>query len=84
MKQKIDWFSRGRDAFTEGKPCFIRDGRISGADRTAWYDGWKHQRNLNTQPAAAADLAEAIAGLQSIRESLLPNAEPSHGPQRGS
>lgn len=70
MRHKVDWFSRGRDAFTSGKPCFIDDARISGADRQAWYRGWHHQRNLNTRPATATELAEAISFIQSIRDSL--------------
>jgi len=44
---KIDWFQRGKDAFTEGRPCFIRDSRISSKDRSAWYAGWNHQSRTN-------------------------------------
>lgn len=47
MSQKVDWYSRGRDAFTEGRPCFIKDARISAADRTSWYAGWNHQSRVN-------------------------------------
>ena len=66
----INWFNRGRDAFTEGQPCFFNDARITGASRQAWYDGWKHQRNLNTSPAARADLDQAIASIGEIIKSL--------------
>jgi hypothetical protein len=67
-KHTINWFIRGRDAFTAGKPGFCDDARISGASRQAWYEGWKYQRNLNTTPAAREDLDEAVA---SIREIIL-------------
>jgi hypothetical protein len=70
MKHKVDWFARGRDAFTEGVPCFIRDARLTGQDRQAWYAGWRHQQNLNTCPAEATELAATLAALQAIRDSL--------------
>ena len=63
---KTDWFNKGRNAYTDGKPMFCQDARISGCDRNAWYAGWKHQQNLNTQPAAAAAQAEAIASIGQI------------------
>ena len=62
----IDHFSRGRDAYTEGRPCFCDDARLSGFSRQAWYNGWNYQRNLNTTPAARADLDQAIAGIGEI------------------
>jgi hypothetical protein len=49
MKRKVDWFSRGRDAYTEGRPGFCDDARISGKDRAAWHRGYEHQKTLNTQ-----------------------------------
>lgn len=69
---KVDWFSRGREAFTEGRPCFIRDARISSRERAAWYAGWKHQAALNNFPnlseADRTDLAQSIGQiLESIR-----------------
>ena len=67
---RVDWFDRGRDAFTQGKECFISDARISGACRERWYQGWRHQRNLNTTPASEEDRADAIAGVQDIKNSL--------------
>lgn len=68
---KVDWFSRGRDAMTEGKTCFIDDARISGADRQAWYDGYNHQARINAQKYIdLKDKTEAIAGLQEILEML--------------
>lgn len=71
----IDHFSRGRDAYTAGKPMFCQDARITGAARNAWYAGWRHQQNLNTQPAAAAALAESIAGIDAILANLR-NSQP--------
>ena len=68
--QKVDWFSRGRDAFTEGKPCFCQDARISGADRNAWYEGWKHQQRLNGSPRLQAEVNEAVEGIQEILTAL--------------
>jgi hypothetical protein len=65
-----DWFSRGRDSYTEGKPCYFDDSRTSSAGRRAWYEGWNHQRNLNTQPAAKRDLEETISALEEIKQSL--------------
>ncbi len=47
--RNVDWFSRGRDAFTEGKKCFIDDARIRGDQRQNWYDGWNHQALLNSR-----------------------------------
>lgn len=70
MKRKVDWFSRGRDAYTAGRPCFIDDARISSTDRQAWYAGWRRQHDLNTNPAEAEARAEAIKGLQQILDSL--------------
>ena len=68
---KVDWFSRGRDAFTEGKPCFIQDARISGADRSAWYAGWNHQSKINgLAQMPADDRAELAAGIGEILTSL--------------
>ena len=67
---KVDWFSRGRDAFTEGRPCFCQDARISSADRNAWYEGWKHQRNLNTDPATGEAHREALATIAEILQSI--------------
>jgi len=65
MSKKVDWFSRGRDAFTEGRPCFIKDARITGNDRSAWYAGWNHQAGINhlakIPPETRADLAASIA-----------------------
>lgn len=68
---KVDWFSRGRDAMTEGRPCFIDDARISGPDRQAWYDGFNHQAWLNTRKSIPeTDKTEAIAALQEILDTL--------------
>ncbi len=68
---KIDWFSRGRDALTEGRPNIITDARISGADRQAFHEGWLHQSRLNGQknidPIARA---EAISTLSEILKEL--------------
>jgi len=70
MSRKVDHFQRGRDAFTEGTKCFCQDARISGADRNAWYEGWKHQQRLNGSPALQAEVSEAIAGISEIIKSL--------------
>lgn len=70
MKSKVDWFSRGRDAFTEGRPCFIRDARISGRDRSDWYAGWNHQRSLNASPPLQADVDAAIEGIDGILKAI--------------
>ena len=71
MSRKLAWFDRGRDAFTEGRPCFIADGRASGKDRQDWYDGWKHQQNLNTPPASEEARAATIAELESIKNEII-------------
>lgn len=70
MSRNVDHFSRGRDAYTEKRPCFCDDARLSGKARNAWYEGWKHQRNLNTQPAAAEAQQAAISGLGEILAKL--------------
>lgn len=71
----IDWFSRGRTAFAEGRDCFFDDARVRGDQRQAWYDGWNHQARLNNiSKLSESDRAEAVANLQNIRESL--NAAP--------
>lgn len=68
---KVNWFDRGRDAMTEGRPCVITDARISGLDRQAWYAGWHHQARLNSSKnIPPGDRTDAIAGLQRILESL--------------
>lgn len=73
MSRKVDWFSRGRDAFTEGRPAFCDDARISGQDRADWHRGYDHQKALNTgatdqerQETAAVwkDLCDGIFGEQ--------------------
>ena len=70
-RRDVDWFSRGRDAFTEGKRCFFDDARVRGDQRQAWYDGWNHQARLNNRAKMSdADRAEVIAELQKIRDSL--------------
>lgn len=67
----VNWFDRGRDAMTEGRPRIIRDARISSSDRQAWYAGWQHQARLNSaRSIPAADRAKAVAGLQEILETL--------------
>ena len=63
---KLNWFDRGRDAMTEGRPCIMTDARISGSDRQAWYDGWNHQARLNSPDANPDDRAAAIAALSQI------------------
>lgn len=64
---KVNWFERGRDAMTEGRPCIITDARISGPDRQSWYGGWHHQARLNTaKNIPPSDRTDAIAGLQEI------------------
>lgn len=70
MSRKASWFDRGRDAYTFGRPCFIADGRGSGKDRQAWYDGWKHQQNLNTPPASEEARAATIAELEAIKNEI--------------
>ena len=68
---KVDWFSRGRDAMTEGRSCLITDARISGPDRQAWYDGFAHQARLNNSKSISeTDRSEAIAGIQQILDTL--------------
>lgn len=71
---KVDWFQRGRDAFTEGRPRFIKDARISGKDRAAWYAGWNHQANTNNlaklAPEERAELATAFGEILSAIRSL--------------
>jgi hypothetical protein len=72
---KVNWFDRGRDAMTEGRPRIIRDARISSSDRQAWYAGWQHQASLNSAKSIpAADRAEAVAALQEILETLKPSS----------
>jgi len=70
MSRKVLWFDRGRDAFTEGKPCVITDARITGKDRQDWFDGWRHQKNLNAKEAPESERKKTIAALRSIREAL--------------
>ena len=68
---KVNWFDRGRDAMTEGRPCRITDARISGSDRQFWYAGWHHQARLNSAKSIPpADRSEAIAGLSEILQAL--------------
>lgn len=68
---KTNWFDRGRDAMTEGRPCLITDARISGADRQNWYAGWSHQSRLNhSKLIPQAERDAAIKGIQEILNSL--------------
>lgn len=52
MSRKVDWFSRGRDAFTEGRHRFLDDARINGQARADWYRGFDHQKALNSTQAS--------------------------------
>jgi len=70
MSRKVEWFQRGRDAMTEGRPCFCQDARISGADRQAWYEGWKHQARLNGSKALQEEVDKAIQGIGDILTTL--------------
>jgi len=65
---KVNWFDRGRDAFTEGHPRFIEDARISGKDRASWHEGWNYQSLLNNRQKVSAETREALA--QCITETL--------------
>ena len=65
-RPKVDWFQRGRDAFTEGKPCQITDARINGQDRQAWHDGYDHQQALNN-PMSETDRQELIDFLETLK-----------------
>lgn len=68
---KVDWFQRGRDAFTEGRPRFIKDARISGKDRAAWYAGWNHQANTNNLASIPEEeRAEAASAVGDILKAL--------------
>jgi len=70
----VDWFSRGRDAYTEGKRCFFDDARVRGDQRQSWYDGWHHQARLNNSSKISdEDRAEVIAELQKIRDAIREN-----------
>jgi hypothetical protein len=75
MTRPVDHFTRGRDAYDAGKPCFCDDRRITGRSRDDWYRGWHHQRRLRTDPAAQADIDAAVTGIQQIRDIL--NAKPT-------
>ncbi|BCU76017.1 hypothetical protein [Luteolibacter sp. LG18] len=70
MSRKVLWFDRGRDAFTEGKPCHFDDARVSGHDRQEWYRGWRHQQHLNAKPRPDHEREDTRAALREIRESL--------------
>ena len=69
--KKVNWFDRGRDARSEGKPCIITDARISGVDRQNFYDGWHHQARLNAKLQLTDEQkAEIEAGFAAIRSAL--------------
>jgi hypothetical protein len=36
-------FHAGKEARHQGKPCIIRDGRMSPTSRQEWRDGWNFQ-----------------------------------------
>ena len=66
MARKVDWFQRGRDAFTEGQPAHITDARINGRDRQAWHDGYQHQQSLNN-PMSDADRDKLIKFFETLK-----------------
>jgi hypothetical protein len=68
---KVDWFQRGRDAFTAGHPRFIKDARISGKDRAAWYAGWNHQSQKNTAGEIPQETRQALSNCISETLNLL-------------
>lgn len=70
MSAKVDWFTRGRDAFTAGKSRHIQDARITGRDRNDFRRGWNFQARLNAPPRDPVALTEALAELRDLRNSL--------------
>lgn len=67
MNAKVDWFERGKQAFSAGLPRFIKDSRLSNKDRAAWYAGWNAQSQTNgianLAPDARTDLADAVGSI---------------------
>lgn len=67
----VDWFQRGCDAFTEGRPCEIADARTTGLARQKWHAGWHHQARLNTAKKLTPEArAEAASGIAEILKTL--------------
>ena len=69
-KEGVNWFSRGRDAFTEGKPCEIADARISSRARQKWREGWNHQARMNMPKRSPKEIAEFKDGVAGILAAL--------------
>lgn len=68
----IDWFSRGRDAFAEGRPCRIDDLRLTRRNIQEWYAGWNHQAAMNGRKnLMQADVDDVVRQLESDRAALL-------------
>ena len=72
MSRKVDWFERGRDAFTEGRPGFCDDGRISGQDRADWHRGYRHQQALNSTQASDEEREQTAKVWSELCEQLFP------------
>lgn len=59
MSQPNDpWFHRGKEARANGKPCIIPDGRLKGASRQAFYEGYAFQDNLMKPPLTPEEAAQ--------------------------
>jgi hypothetical protein len=71
LPRDVDWFSRGRDAFNDGKPCSIHDARLRSDQRHAWRRGWNHQARLNNRlQITDAERAELVAEIKEIADSI--------------
>jgi hypothetical protein len=70
MNAPVNWFARGRDAFTEGKPCELTEARISSRARQKWRDGWNHQARLTARKRSPEEIAEFKTGVAGILEVL--------------
>lgn len=67
----VDWFSRGRDAYSDGKPCTISDARLRNDQRQAWYAGWNHQaRQNNRLQISDEERTELLADIKEIADSI--------------
>jgi hypothetical protein len=73
MNRKADWFSRGRDAFTEGRPGFCDDARISGKDRAEWHRGYAHQQALNSTQASDDERRQTAEAWTQLCNEIFPN-----------
>lgn len=63
-------FHAGKQARAQGLPCIISDGRMSGASRESWRNGWTYQDNLMRPAPSQEEIDQNNSFFASLRAEL--------------